>query len=113
MFTTFTYREVVRRWAGACIALSLLSVALPTPTAAQQQPPRPNIRVMFIGNSYTFTNNLGDVVAGIAASQKDGPTIAPTIVARGGAHLDWHLKNGPAMSLLQAGGWDYVVLQEF
>ena len=27
--------------------------------------------------------------------------------------LSWHLKNGPAMSTLQKGGWDYVILQEF
>ena len=113
MFSTFPYRDIARRWAMVCIAASVLSVVLPAQLAAQQQPARPNLRVLFIGNSYTFTNNLGDVVGGIAASQKDGPTITPTIVARGGAHLDWHLKNGPAMSLLQAGGWDYVVLQEF
>ena len=112
MFLAFPYRDMVRRWATVCIVVSLLAVVLPAPMGAQQQP-RPNLRVLFIGNSYTFTNNLGDVVAGIAASQKDGPTLTPTIVARGGTHLDWHLTNGPAMSLLQAGGWDYVILQEF
>ncbi len=112
MFSTFPFRDLVRRWAMVCSVVFLLAVALPAPMGAQQQP-RPNLRVLFIGNSYTFTNNLGDVVAGIAAAQKDGPTITPTIVARGGTHLEWHLKNGPAMSSLQAGRWDYVILQEF
>jgi hypothetical protein len=113
MFSTLQYGDMFRRRAKVCIVLSLLAVASQAPLAAQQQPGRPNLRVLFIGNSYTFSNNLGDVVGGVAASLKDGPTITPTIVARGGSHLEWHLTNGPAMSLLQKGGWDYVVLQEF
>lgn len=113
MFSTFPHVPLSRRWATACIVVSLLSVTAPAPLSAQEQRPRPNLRLLFIGNSYTFTNNLGDVVAGIAESQKDGPTVTPTMAARAGTHLEWHLKNGPAMSLLQAGGWDYVILQEF
>lgn len=113
MFATFPYVDLVRRCAAVLIVVGLLSVALPVPLSAQKQRARPNLRVLFIGNSYTFTNNLGDLVAGIAASQKDGPTVTPTLVTRAGTHLEWHLKNGPAMSLLQAGGWDYVILQEF
>jgi hypothetical protein len=113
MFRTLPYVDLVRRWAKVCIIGVLLSLALPVAINAQPQRARPNLRVLFIGNSYTFTNNLGDVVAGIAESQKDGPTVTPTLVARAGMHLEWHLKNGPAMSLLQAGGWDYVILQEF
>jgi hypothetical protein len=73
---------------------------------------RATLRVLFIGNSYTYFNNLGDVVAGVAAVDKSGPLIAPTLVTRGSASLKWHLENGAARRQLQAEGWDFVVLQE-
>ena len=44
--------------------------------------PRRTLRVLFVGNSYTFVNNLGDVLAGIAASLK-GPAIEPFLTANG------------------------------
>ena len=73
---------------------------------------RDTLRVLFIGNSYTYFNNLGDLVSGIAASRKDGPVVLATLAVRGGALLRWHIDSGPAMGALQSGKWDYVVLQE-
>ena len=82
-----------------------------TPIRAQQERSPSDLRVLFIGNSYTYFNNLGDLVAGIAASYENGPKIVPTLAVRGGQTLQWHLDNGPAMAALEAGDWDYVVLQ--
>jgi hypothetical protein len=76
------------------------------------QSSRQVLRVLFIGNSYTFVNNLGDILAGIAAADPDGPIIVPVLATRAGATLKWHLENGSALKQLQAGGWNYVILQE-
>lgn len=87
----------------------LLCVLLVVPvTQAQRQ----TLQVLFIGNSYTFFNNLGDVVQGIAAGIRGGPAIAPTLAVTGGMPLGYHLVNGPAMSLVAQKKWDWVVLQE-
>jgi len=77
-----------------------------------QMKPRQTLKVLFIGNSYTYYNNLGDIVAGIAAADSKGPIIVPTLAVNGAATLKWHLENGSAQKQLQAGHWDYVVLQE-
>lgn len=72
-------------------------------------------RVLFIGNSYTHYNNMPQIVADMAASA--GDTLEYAMSAPGGAgwynHIDPYLTSTiPTMRLLQAGGWDYVVLQE-
>ena len=81
---------------------------------AKAQAARPVLKILFVGNSYTRANNLGNIVASIAAADPnpDAPIINPSLSTRGGATLKWHLENGPALQLIQAGGWDHVVLQE-
>jgi hypothetical protein len=69
------------------------------------------LKVLFIGNSYTFFNNLGDLVAGVAAGLP-GPKISPALAVQGGMPLGWHLVNGPAMAMLDEGTWDHVVMQD-
>ena len=102
-----------RRLTSLALLIGLLSsVIAPRAAVAQSGAATKTLRVLFIGNSYTYFNNLGDIVAGIAAVQKNGPRIVPTLAVHGGITLRWHLENGPAMSLLESGGWDYVVLQE-
>jgi len=98
-------------WRRACLLLFLASLVPSSTMGAQQQTTQPTLRVLFIGNSYTYFNNLGDMVAGIAAAGT-GPKIMPTLAVRGGQSLQWHLDNGPAMAALKTGTWDYVVLQE-
>jgi hypothetical protein len=70
------------------------------------------LRLLFIGNSYIYLNNLGDLVAGIAASRKAGPTVIPTLAVRDGATLKFHLDGGPGLKALESGQWDFVILQE-
>jgi hypothetical protein len=96
------------------LALTVFVAASPLGYAPPRQASssRPILRVLFIGNSYTYFNNLGDIVAGIAAVDPDGPAIVPALAAHGGATLKWHLENGSAVQQLQTGGWNYVVLQE-
>src|SRR5688572_25261927 len=92
----------------ARVAAFLLCAALfVAATPAQTR----TLSVLFIGNSYTFFNNLGDLVAGIAAGLS-GPKIAPALAVQGGMPLGWHLVNGPAMKMLDEGTWDHVVMQD-
>jgi hypothetical protein len=88
-------------------------LAVPSRASAQASPPRPTLKVMFVGSSYTFVNNLGDVVAAIAASDPEGPIVEPTLAPyAGGSSLQTHLDNGNTRKLLASQKWDYVVLQE-
>jgi hypothetical protein len=68
-------------------------------------------RVLFIGNSYTQVNDLPKLVADMAAST--GDTLEYDISAPGGASFNHHyVTNTVTKAKIQAGGWDYVVLQE-
>jgi hypothetical protein len=78
----------------------------------QSSPPSRPLRVLFIGNSYTFANNLPKLLEAIAASQKDGPRIETETSLRGGMTLKWHWEDGKAVEAVRRGGWDCVVLQE-
>lgn len=69
-------------------------------------------RVLFIGNSYTYYNNLPGILEAIAAGVPSGPAIEAELVGRGGATLGWHLESGPAVEKLRSQRWDFVVLQE-
>ena len=73
--------------------------------------PEPPLRVLFIGNSYTYYNNLPDIVADFARRANTSREIRVESVVRGGATLSDHW-NGSALSRLRASPWDYVVLQE-
>lgn len=70
------------------------------------------IRVLFIGNSYTYFNDLPWLTQQLAASAKEPKTLETEMVVVGGATLKNHWKRGKALRLLKAKRWDYVVLQE-
>jgi len=90
------------RW----LAFVLLAVFLPA--FAQEEAP---LRVLFLGNSYTYFNDLPNMVAKLAAVSP-GRKIDAKAVTRGGANLSelWSVTN--ALDTLRGGEWDVVVLQE-
>lgn len=63
--------------------------------------------VLFIGNSYTYTNDLPGMIASMAAADSIHVTIDS--VTQGGAHVGTHLYN-PKLAPLLAQGWDAVVI---
>lgn len=73
-------------------------------------PPDPPIRVLFIGNSYTFEHNLPRLFADLAAA--GGHPAEVDLVAWGGATLAEHVARGDAAARLAAQPWDRVVIQE-
>lgn len=66
--------------------------------------------VLFIGNSYTSVNNLPELIKNAALSV--GDTLTYDLNLPGGQTLKAHSTNSTTTSKIQAGGWDYVVLQE-
>ena len=70
------------------------------------------VRVLFLGNSYTYGNKLPQVVAALAAADKTARPLEVKMVAGGGKNLVWHAGNKASQEAIVAGGWDYVVLQD-
>lgn len=68
-------------------------------------------RVLFIGNSYTDVNNLPQLIASMA--EAGGDTLVFSANLPGGSTFSNHLNPNTSVtpSLIQQGGWDYVVLQ--
>lgn len=66
-------------------------------------------RVLFLGNSYTYVNDLPTMLAEIAKSA--GDTLIFDINAPGGHSIGNHSLNSVSLSKIMAGNWDFVVLQ--
>ena len=69
-----------------------------------------SLRVLWVGNSYTYYNDMPAIVQQIAATQK--VKVSCTRFLKGGERFSGHLTNQKLLKALAAGGWDYVVLQE-
>lgn len=67
-------------------------------------------KVLLIGNSYTYYNNMPRMIDSLAASI--GENIECTAITKGGQTLKGHLENQKLIDTLRHGGWDYVVIQE-
>jgi hypothetical protein len=76
----------------------------PTPSVA------PAIRVLFIGNSLTFVNNLPQTFAELA--QAGGFQVEIGVSASGGWSCADHAAASVTLVKIANGCWDYVVLQE-
>ncbi|MEH2069836.1 MAG: SGNH/GDSL hydrolase family protein [Nostoc sp.] len=81
-------------------------------TTSLQVAEEQSIKVLFIGNSYTYFNDLPWLTQQLAESAKETKTLKNEMVVVGGATLKSHWKRGEALKLIKAKRWDYVVLQE-
>ncbi len=66
--------------------------------------------ILFIGNSYTASNNLPSIVDVLAKSAGDEITFETS--TGGGQTLQNHSNSAATISKIQQANWDYVVLQE-
>ncbi|MBT3198484.1 MAG: SGNH/GDSL hydrolase family protein [Phycisphaerales bacterium] len=80
-------------------------------THAAKAPAKKTIRVLFVGNSYTYGNKLPQVVAAMARADKTVAPMEVKMVASGGKNLIWHSQNKTTLDAI-AEGWDYVILQD-
>ncbi|MFN5620258.1 MAG: T9SS type A sorting domain-containing protein [Flavobacteriales bacterium] len=87
--------------------LSLVLLCLLAITQASAQL---NKRALFLGNSYTYYNNLPQLTVDVALSA--GDTLEVGSSTPGGYTFEDHLSNSASMSLIAEGTWDYVVLQQ-
>lgn len=67
-------------------------------------------KVLFIGNSYTYVNDLPSLVSSIATSMGDNLIYDSNCI--GGYTLNAHSTNATTISKINADNWDFVVLQE-
>ncbi|MBL7712599.1 MAG: hypothetical protein JNL13_09055, partial [Chitinophagaceae bacterium] len=87
----------------ACTALTFAAVGQ---LSAQGK----KLNVLFIGNSYTATNDLPGMAKKVALSA--GDTLIVDSYSPGGNTLQMHAANPAVASKIAVGTWNYVVLQE-
>ena len=85
--------------------LFILALALPLWAQAP-------LRVLFVGNSYTYVNDLPGMFTRLAAAGKPAVKVETQSIVVGGATLRMHINSGAVTKALAASHWDYVVLQE-
>jgi len=93
------------RWLGLAVLQVGLAVAAPQGSAEA-------LRVLFVGNSYTYVNDLPSILKDLAIANRAEPGIQTTMIATPGATLEAHWKQGDVQRALQQERWDYVILQE-
>jgi len=89
----------------SCIFVLILIVAISPDTFAGRK-----LKVLFIGNSYTYVNNLPQVTADITAAM--GDTLIFDSYTVGGYTLDQHNNDPACLQKINSAQWDYVILQE-
>lgn len=90
----------------AAVLLALLASCAHDRTAVT---PR---RILFIGNSVLYTNNLPAIFGRMADAQQAGPAYRVDMVARGGASLSQWAGDERLLASITSGRYDAVVLQE-
>ncbi len=88
----------------------LLVAAAPACRLESQDPPSP-ARVLFIGNSLTYFNDLPVLMSRLAEQAGDS-TLETAMVARPDYSLSDHWNEGAALAELRTKPWDYVVMQQ-
>ena len=94
------------------LLLCLLALSgLARRASATGSAPADTIRILFIGNSYTYFNNLPAMLAALAVAGKQRPVKAEMLTV-GGATLRSLWDEGTALRRIREGHWTFVVLQE-
>merc|ERR1712227_1045374 len=79
------------------------------PDTCAERMARPNKNILFIGNSYTYGNDLPGMVKNLASAA--GKSATTTMVAPGGQTLSGHVSGG-TLNTIRGGDWDAVVIQD-
>ena len=96
----------LKRWFVICLFALTLSACSLTPCSDDPACKR----VLFIGNSYTYVNDLPNTLVKLAKSGNQRLEIG--MAAPGGWSLSDHLKSNDTLNAIKASKWNYVVLQE-
>lgn len=98
---------VLKRGFYVCFLLFVLTALFSIQKASGENS---KIRVLFIGNSLTFINNLPEMTAQLAKSRHY--VLEYDMYAPGGYSLSQHASDPAALRKINDGRWDFVVLQE-
>ncbi|MDX9727691.1 MAG: hypothetical protein RBT50_00365 [Bacteroidales bacterium] len=93
------------------VALGLLSLLTANGSAQDQ---KDTLRVLFVGNSYTYFENLPQVVS--VLSEQTGTILITEKITIGGAKLSEHWRGARSLNTIEKirnGDYDIVVLQEW
>jgi hypothetical protein len=93
--------------ARSCLVAAVLALAVPVSSTSAE----PRLRVLFVGNSLTATNDLPGQVQAIARSVGELDVEVGSYTP-GGYALEDHWTDGTARRLVENGGWDVVVFQQ-
>ncbi len=104
-------------WVIGILAAGFLGI--PAAGAALQAPPAKSakaapskdLKVLFVGNSYCYVNELPKLLGDLAKSDAKGPQISFESVTPGGVTLKQHFETTGALEKIRAGGFTHVVLQ--
>jgi len=98
----------------ASLATDAPVIAVPPSVPDIEAAPVPDdrLRVLFIGNSYTYVNDLPFQIQQVAASAGAEMPLEVVSITPGGMTLEHHWTSGAARRLIRQGGWTHVVLQE-
>ena len=92
------------------VVLAFAPLAAFACTHDPQAPAAPGTRVLFIGNSLTYTNDLPEMVRVLAESA--GTPLVTGMIAVGGRSLEDHWNDGDVRAAVASRRWDVVVLQQ-
>ena len=95
-----------------CIFIILLAkgVVLASDLQSNRTSADRTVKVLFIGNSYTYFNNLPHLLEQFSVSA--GKHIETKMVVEGGATLQDQWERGDALKVIRESSWDYVILQD-
>ena len=104
---------VMTAWRFAIAGLTglVLIAASCNRSTGPERAPNGSLRVLFIGNSLTYTHQLPAVLEAIADSA-GGRRIHSGAVTFGGVSLEDHWRLGDALEAIDSRQWDIVVLQQ-
>jgi hypothetical protein len=104
-------RSVATAAALTLIGCQLSSSSGPCPDGGPTPCVADGLRVLFIGNSLTYGNDVPALVRALS-EQAEGPTLRTAMVAFPDYSLDDHWSRGSAQDALRTARWDVVVLQQ-
>jgi len=94
---------------GAGPACEVRTTGYGYPDQCAERLARPNKNILFLGNSYTYGNDLPGMVRNLASAA--GKSATTTMVATGGQTLAGHVSGG-SLDTIRGGDWDAVVIQD-
>lgn len=97
------------RTARAFLVLVLV-LATRSGACATDRIDRPELRVLFVGNSLVYVGNLPAVFDALA--RRNGRPVQSDMLVKGGATLSERLADGSAERAMRSAKYDHVVLQE-